>query len=171
MSKFRIFLSYFFCLLFQYAQAQAPIAPADKPIELPILVFENPSNGDIKFVKQGGGVLVQLRSNPKTKVKGMLESIDNQGIVVQGTRIEFSDCAAIKAKVRTDKQMYGGMLLGLGATGLAIGGALAGNSAGYAILGAGLASFTGGLIFITGKKRFNLNKSWQVRAGKITYQP
>lgn len=160
-----------FASVCQLALAQTDISLVkETPVEIPILIFENTLKGDLKFIRQGGAVQYALRSNPRQKIKGLLNDIKSNSMIVNNIEVPFDDCLYIKGRVRTDKQLMGGLLAGIGASGIALGGALAATVPGVAILGGGIVALTTGITFITSHKKFKLSDGWNVYGGKMLYK-
>ena len=154
-----------------YAQPAPDLIDDTKTVH--ILVFEHLEKRDMRFVSEGATITYKLYSNPKQKQKGIIDAIDNEKMVVDGKEVAFADCSLIRARVRTDKEMFGGM--GLGAGLLSTAGAAAiisssNNVAGPVFLGIGVAGTAFGLTFMFNRKRFDMNRGWSVYGAQLSYE-
>lgn len=154
------------CGLFAYSQ---PII--DDVRRIPVLVFEHFEKKETRFIKQGGAVKYVLRGDKRQVFAGKLDSISEKAMVVNGKTVQFANCMLIKGRVRTDKEMIGGLLSGIGFTSIAFGSGLFGVTTNGAIASAsaGGVAFAAGMALIFNKKKFNLNRGWVVRGGSIQY--
>ncbi|MCH2043222.1 MAG: hypothetical protein MK212_03720 [Saprospiraceae bacterium] len=137
-----------------------------------VLIFEHLEKEDMRFIRTGGTIKYKLRSNPKVSYSGELENISTTSMYVDGQKVMLADCKIIKGRVRTDKEMIGGILAGFGFAGSGFGGAFAGTSslsAGLPILGVGLGSLGSGISMMMSKKSFNMDKGWSVYGGKMIF--
>jgi uncharacterized protein YkvS len=142
----------------------------ENSIIVPVLVFENLGKRELKFVRETGTLQYALRSNPKKKITGVLEKVKNKSMIINGQEIQFADCEYIKGKVRTDKDLIGGMLVGAGVSSLAFGGVFIGTVQGLTIVAVGAAALGTGISLVSSKKKFNFNKGWEVYGGEIEYK-
>lgn len=149
---------------------EAPNLIKANEVIVPVLVFENLEKRDIKFVRETGKIQYALRSRPKTKIVGILEKVKPNSMIVNGKEIQFADCEYIKGRVRSDKDMVGGMLVGAGVSALAFGGVFISTAPGVAIVAVGAAALGSGIALVSNQKKFNFNKGWTVQGGEIRYQ-
>jgi hypothetical protein len=161
---FGIYLALFSLNLF----AQ-PLVDDSKTYE--VLVFENIQKEQTKFIRSGGHIKYSLYSNPKIKYKGTLQKVTSNAIFVDGQEIKLSDCNMIAGRVRTSKEIIGGMMLGMGSALAPFGAAIisSNNIAGPSIIGGGAVLIGVGIYFITQKKNFKMTKGWTVHGGKINF--
>lgn len=148
-----------------WAQAQPLITDS---VALRVLVFEHLQKNETKLLSEGAGITYRLKTDDK-KRKGKIELIKEKSIVVSGQEYALSDFKMIAGKVRTDRQLLGGVLTGVGMTTTLIGGAFLNSQMGLGILVGGAAALGGGISLITGKKKFHFSKGWTVQAGTIRY--
>lgn len=159
-----------FCLAFLSHTISAQLIDDRDSIE--VLIFENLEKGDMRFIRTGGTIKYKLRSNPKITYSGILENITTTNMYVDGQKVRLADCKIIKGRVRSDKEMIGGILAGFGFAGSGFGGAFAGTSsvsAGLPILGVGVASLSSGISMMMSKKSFNMDKGWSVYGGSMIF--
>ncbi len=151
--------------------AQNPInLIKENEVIVPVLIFENLEKRDIKFVRETGRIQYALRSQPRKKMVGTLEKVKPNSMIINGKEIQFADCEYIKGKVRSDKDLIGGMLVGAGLSALAFGGVFISTVQGVAIVVVGATALGSGIALVTNQKKFNFNKGWTVYGGEISYQ-
>lgn len=137
---------------------------------LKVLVFEHLEKDKKKLVSQGGRIKYKLNSDPKKLYKGTLDDIKESTMVVDGKEVSFLDCSMIAGRVSSEEVLVGGILMGIGVSGIVAGAAALGNvTVGATIIAGGVVALTVGIILITKYKRFNLNKGWEVHSGQIIY--
>jgi hypothetical protein len=136
-----------------------------------ILVFENFEKEQTKFIRSGARIKYKLYSNPKYTYKGVIEKITDKSMFVDGQEVKISDCSMIAGRVRTDKEIIGGLLLGVGVATAPFGVAIINLNAiaGPILAGAGIAAVVTGVYFITQKKKFKMARGWTVHGGKLTF--
>ncbi|BDS14541.1 hypothetical protein [Aureispira anguillae] len=137
---------------------------------LKVLVFEHLEKDKKKLVSQGGRIKYKLESNSKQLLKGTLEEIKENAMIVDGKEVLFADCSMIAGRVTTEEVLIGGIATGIGFTTIVVGAASLGNIiVGGTVIAGGVAALVAGIILITKYKRFNLNKGWEVHSGQIIY--
>lgn len=141
----------------------------DEPTKVDILVFENLERQQLRFIRHGGGLQYALRSNPKQKISGLLEYIGEDSITVGGQNLALRDLAYIKGKVRSERDITGGVLVGVGLTTTALGTAFISSYVGIGIVAGGITALAVGINFITAKRKFDFNKGWEAYGGTIQY--
>lgn len=141
----------------------------DEPTKVDILVFENLERQQLRFIRHGGGLQYALRSNPKQKFSGLLEYIGEDSITVSGQNLALRDLAYIKGKVRSERDITGGVLVGIGLTTTALGTAFISSYVGIGIVAGGITALAVGINFITAKRKFDFNKGWEAYGGTIQY--
>ena len=136
-----------------------------------ILVFENFEKEQTKFIRSGARIKYKLYSNPKFTYKGVIEKITDKSMFVDGHEIALIDCSMIAGRVRTEKEVIGGILMGMGLSAAPFGAALIGLNpiGGPIVITTGVVMLSTGLYFITQKKYFRMNKGWTVHGGKMTF--
>jgi hypothetical protein len=157
-------------LLFSFAcvlSAQSVIKKDTTKID--ILVFENLERGQLRFIRQGGHVQYALNSSAKQKMSGTLERIDTDSITVGSNTIALNQLAYLKGRVRSERDITGGLLVGIGVTTTALGTAFISSTVGAVVLAGGITSLVVGIHLITAKRKFNFNKGWQAYGGTIEY--
>ncbi len=136
-----------------------------------VLVFENIQKEQTKFIRSGGYVKYSLYGNPKMVYKGTLQKVTSNAMFVDGQEIKLADCNMIAGRVRSDKEVVGGIILGMGTALAPFGAAIINmnNIAGPAIIGAGAIMIGTGIYLVMSKKKFKMTKGWTVHGGKITF--
>jgi hypothetical protein len=138
-----------------------------------ILVFEHKTSGAQKMISEGGLIVYKLNNNSKKVYKGTLDQIDENSITVNGNLVQLKDCAMIGGRVKSQQEIIGGVTLGIGISAGALAGALAMSipTAGAASLAViGITGMVTGVTLMMKRKRFKLNKNWNVHSGKIEYK-
>ena len=143
----------------------------DDTQNLDVLVFENTEKQQIRFIKSGAKIQFRLYSNPKLKYKGIIEKITEKSMYVDGQEIKLSDCNIISGRVRTEKEIIGGILMGMGMATAPFGAAIINmnNIVGPIIIGTGIAILSTGIYLVTSKKKFDMGKGWTVHGGKLSF--
>ena len=137
---------------------------------LKILVFENTAKDKKKLVSQGGRIKYRLRGDSKKVLKGTLDDIKDDAMILDGREIRFDDCSMIGGRVSSEEILIGGITLGASFAGLIVGTALLGNiTFGGTVIVATAVGIVVGIILITKYKRFNLDRGWEVHSGQIIY--
>jgi len=156
---------FFFCLNL-FAQT---LVDDSKTYE--VLVFENIEQEQTKFIRSGGHIKYRLYSNPKIVYKGTLQKVTESAMFVDGIEIKLKDCSMIAGRVRTSREISGGIMLGIGTALAPFGAAIISlnNIVGPSIIVGGAALIGTGIHLITKKKSFNMTKGWTVHGGKITF--
>lgn len=144
-------------------------AAAEK-VEIGVLIFENFEKGQMRFIREGGGVQYVLWDDPKRKVKGTLQRIEADRMVVNDIPVLYAECKYIKGKVRSERDIGGGVLTGVGITTTALGTVFVGSLVGQGVLAGGITSLVAGLSMITGKRKFDFSKGWRAYGGKMEYR-
>lgn len=138
--------------------------------QLKVLVFEHLEKGKKKLISQGAIIRYKLQSNPKVWIKGQLEQIDPTHMTVSGQRVAYADCMLIAGRVHSERDILGGVAMGVGGASFLFGTALLGNlPLGSGFIAGGAVALVTGVILITRFKRFHFDKGWTVHPGTITY--
>ncbi len=164
----KIFVFLFFNVLSNVLFAQKLV---DDTQNLEILVFENVEKQQIRFIKSGAKIKFKLYSSPKLKYKGIIDKITENSMFIDGQEIKLSDCSMISGRVRTEKEIIGGLLMGMGMATAPFGAAIinSNNIVGPALIGVGIAILSTGIYLVSSKKTFNMDKGWSVHSGKMSY--
>src|SRR5690606_255859 len=107
MNLHTLILSLLCISLFKFANAQVLVD--DKQIYR-VLIFEHLDKNRTKFIREGGYIKYRLYSNPKTLYKGTLQKVADNIIIVDGREVALSDCSLIAGRIKTDKEIIGGIL-------------------------------------------------------------
>jgi hypothetical protein len=166
MQKSIFLLSLLFSLAYTLS-AQSVIKKDTTKID--VLVFENLQRGQLRFIRQGGHVQYAFNSNSKQKISGVLERIDTDSITVGGNTVAIHQLAYLKGRVRSERDITGGLLVGIGVTTTALGTAFISSTVGMVVLAGGITSLVVGIRLITAKRKFDFNKGWQAYGGTIEY--
>lgn len=136
-----------------------------------VLVFEHVEKEQTKFIRSGGHIKYRLYSNPKVLYKGTLQKVTETSIFVDGEEIKLKDCSMIAGRVRTSREISGGIMLGMGTALAPFGAAIISlnNIVGPSIIVGGAALIGTGIYFITQKKSFRMTRGWTVHGGKLTF--
>ena len=136
-----------------------------------VLVFENLQKEQTKFIRSGGHIKYSLYANPKLIYKGTLQKVTSNSMFIDGQEIKLSDCSMIAGRVRTSREIIGGIVLGMGTALAPFGAAIINmnNIAGPTIIGAGAVMIGTGIYMITAKKKFKMTKGWTVHGGTIKF--
>jgi hypothetical protein len=136
-----------------------------------VLVFEQIEKEQTKFIRSGGHIKYRLYSNPKMVYKGTLQKVTANSIFVDGQEIMLKDCSMIAGRVRTSREISGGIMLGMGTALAPFGAAIISlnNIVGPSIIVGGIALISTGIHLITKKKSFKMTKGWTVHGGKLTF--
>ncbi len=156
--------------IFCGAAASLSAQVAGEKIEIEVLILENFEKGQMRFIREGGYVQYALWDDPKRKIKGALQHIEADRMVVNDVPVLFAECKYIKGKVRTDRDMGGGVLVGAGITTAAMGTVFITSWEGRGVLAGGLTSLVVGMSMITGKRKFDFSKGWRAYGGKMEYR-
>lgn len=143
----------------------------DDTQNIDVLVLENLEKQQIRFIKSGAKIVFRLYSNPKLKYKGIIEKITEKTMFIDGQEIKLSDCSMISGRVRTEKEIIGGLFMGIGFTAAPFGAAIINmnNLVGPIIIGTGIAILSTGIYLVTSKKQFKMDKGWTVLGGKLSF--
>jgi hypothetical protein len=134
-----------------------------------VLIFDHEEKGKKKIVNEGAFIKYRLNDSKKVQ-KGLLKEIQDGYMMVGDQKVAFGDCAMIAGKVYSQEQTLGGLSLGFGVSGLVITAIFVSFPPTAIIMGTtAIAATITGLILITKKKKFNLNKGWIVYGGSIQY--
>jgi hypothetical protein len=157
------------CFLFLNTNLKGQKLVDDTKI-LKILVFENVGKDKKKLVSQGGRIKYRLRGDSKKVLKGTLDDIKDDAMILDGREVRFDDCSMIGGRVSSEEILIGGITLGGSFAGLIVGAALLGNiTLGGTVIAAAVAGIVVGVILVTKYKRFNLDRGWEVHSGQIIY--
>ena len=154
------------CLFFSTSSSAQTLVKDS--VYLSVLVLENLDKRETKLLSEGAGVRYQLK-NDKRKMKGKIELIKDNSMVISGTEIKFEDIQTLSGKVRSDRQLGGGILIGLGATTSVFGGVLIGSVPGLGVAVGGLAALGTGIHLVTSYKKFKTYEGWRIHSGKIAF--
>lgn len=155
------------CLLSFAVQGQNLV---DDTKTLNVLIFEHVQKDKKKMISQGASIKYKLRAAPKVWLKGTLEEIKKESMVVNGQEVAFKDCLIIAGRVYGKEGVIGGVAVGVGISSVVFGSALLGNPvAGVTLLVGGAGLLVTGMILVTKNKRFHLDKGWEVHYGQLTY--
>ena len=158
-------------LISQAAQLTAQQLIDDTKV-IKVLMFENEHKDKKRMINETARIKYKLRSDSKQVIKGTLEDIKKDKMIVDGKDVYYNDCSMIAGRVFNEEVLAGGIMSGTGLTTIIFGAALAGNIiVGGTIVGSGLAVLVAGIIMVTKSKRFNLDKGWEVYGAEIIYNP
>jgi len=140
-----------------------------------VLIFEHIDKNRTKFIRQGAFIRYRLYSNPKVTYKGILQKVADNLIIVDGREIALADCSMISGRVKSDKEILGGIFVGMGATTAPFGTMILNFSS--KSVGAGITVITGGAVLlgigiylVTSKKSFKMTKGWSVYGGEMSFR-
>lgn len=137
---------------------------------LDVLIFEQVQKDKKKMISQGASIKYKLRAAPKVWLKGTLEKIKKESMIINGQEVAFKDCLVIAGRVYGKEGVIGGVAVGVGISSVVFGSALLGNPvAGVTLLVGGAGLLVTGMILVTKNKRFHLDKGWEVHHGQLTY--
>lgn len=161
-------IALFFLICSHWGLAQPLI---DDTRKIPVLVFENIEKSDTRFIREGGVLKYKLRGDKRKVFSGKLEAISEKSMTINGKEVQFENCSMIAGRVRTDKEMIGGIVAGMGFTAMGIGAGIAGvtANAGIASISTGAVFFSTGMAMMFTQKRFRMDKGWSVHGGVIQY--
>ena len=161
------------CLFFMKVANTQPLV--DDKQSYQVLIFEHIDKNRTKFIREGAFIRYKLYSNPKVTYKGTLQKIADNLIIVDGREVALSDCSMISGRIKTDKEILGGMLVGMGATTAPFGTMIlnfSSNSfaAGIAVIAGGVVLLGVGIYLVTSKKVFWMTKGWSVYGGEMSFR-
>lgn len=156
------------CFLFVTNSLCAQKIEGDTKV-ISVLIFENEGKGKKKIVNEGAFIKYKLNDTKKVQ-KGVIKEIHDGYMLVDDQKVAFGDCAMIAGKVYGQEQTLGGLSLGVGVAGVVVAAVFVSFPPALFIIGTtAIAATAAGLIIITKKKRFDLNKGWTVYNGTIQY--
>lgn len=162
------FALFLFCFLFINETLSAQKIEGDTKV-ISVLIFEQEKKGKKKIVNEGAFIKYKLNGAKKVQ-KGVIKEIHDGYMLVENQKIAFADCSMIAGKVYGQEQTLGGLSLGVGVAGVVVAAIFISFPPALFIIGTtAIAATATGLILITKKKRFNLNKGWTVYNGTIQY--
>jgi hypothetical protein len=164
----------FFLLLAASLLRQAPLVAQpliqDEARKIPVLIARNQALDQTKLLSIGAGIQY-LKSGEKKPQKGRITQISADSLWVNNQGVRLDQIAMIKGKIRSDRQILGGGLLGLGTATMTIGGVLIGSTPGLIVVAGGVGALIGGVILVGGKKKFKTENGWSFHQGFIQIQP
>ena len=141
-----------------------------------LLVFEKSETKEMRFIRSGAKIRYRLYSQPSTVQKGILQKVTMNAMFVDVIEVTLSDCMQISGRVKTKKELTGGILLGLGLGSLPFGATLAQLRldgkiiiGGPILVGASVALIGTGIYLISSYKTFKMTKGWSVYGGRMEY--
>ena len=168
-----LFIGFAFFCLNLFAQ---PLVDDTKTYE--VLVFEHVEKEQTKFIRSGGHIKYRLYSNPRIVYSGTLLRVTENSIFIDASfdemdavEVKLKDCSMIAGRVRTSREISGGIMLGMGTALAPFGAAIISlnNVVGPSIIVGGVALIGTGIHLITKKKSFKMTKGWTVHGGKLTF--
>jgi hypothetical protein len=169
MKYYSLILSFLSVFLFEGLVAQPLV---DDSQTYGVLVFEHLDKSKTQLIRVGGWVKYRLYSNPRMLMKGTLQKVTKNSMIIDGREIALSDCQMIAGRVRSDKEILGSVFLGMGvaivpfAAGIT---SLLPTAGAIAIIGGGVVLMSSGIVMLMRKKRFRMDKGWSVYGGTLDY--
>ena len=169
MKYYTLILSFLLVFCFEGLVAQPLV---DDSQTYGVLVFEHLDKEKTKLIRVGGWVKYRLYSNPRVVMKGTLQKVSKNSMIVDGREVALSDCQMIAGRVRSDKEILGSVFLGMGisivpfAAGIT---SLLPPVGAVAIIGGGVVLMSSGIAMLMRKKRFKMDRGWSVYGGTLDY--
>lgn len=157
------------CLFFSHFLIGQPLV--DDTETYGVLVFEKIEQQKMYFIRVGGWIKYRLYGKPVTH-QGTLEKVTKTAMYVDGKEISLADCSMIAGRVRSDKDVSGAILLGVGLASAPFGAAIlsfAGGIGGPIVIAAGIVVLGVGLYMMMKKRFFRLDKNWVVYGGNLSF--
>ncbi|MBN1252539.1 MAG: hypothetical protein JXR51_03745 [Bacteroidales bacterium] len=171
----KLSLILFFAILILEIGFEIKAADFNKDIEVLVLTKKN---GKVKYIKSGKKIIIW--TNAGEKIKGKIEDISNNSVVVKNKKYELADIKAIRVNYQAAK--ISGAVIGVGGLlstyiGMAIyidlisKGTIAGQLfavlIGLPIAALGVLLITAGVLVFTIGKKHKLSKNWKFTTAQI----
>ncbi len=137
-----------------------------------VLVFEHSVKGHTRFLRVGAPIKYRLYSNPKQTQKGVLDKVTDKSIFVGGQELALSDLSMVSGRVRSGKDLFGGVLLGIGIGTMPFGPAIlssGGFGGGIALLATAVSVLVVGAYISLKSNKFHMTRGWSVSGGFIQF--